>query len=464
VTSAPVTPDSATGDPEAVTLIEHALVVTMNQTRDVLGDAGVALRGRDIVAVGDSADLARRYVPRSRIDASRMVVVPGMVNAHFHAATEPLTRGVVPDDTSFEENVFACLSPLAASYREGDERLAAQLGAVECLKTGTTCFLEAGTGWHLDAVVDGLLEVGVRARVGRRIWDRPDSPAKFRQTTDEAITNLAADLDRHTDHEGGLVRAWAILVGHVTCTDHLWQAARVLADEHGVGLSFHMSPAPSDPDRFLAETGRRPVEHLDDLGVLGPDVVLTHGVYLDDHEVAILGARGCSVAHCPTTALKVAYGVTQVGKMPEMAASGVNVCIGTDGSNASNYADMYRAAYLVAGLFKDARRDPTVFPATSVLEMSILGGARAVLAESELGSIEVGKRAELVLHDVANQLVYSADGRSVHTVFVDGRRVVEAYRMTTVDEERLFAEAQRAAEAVLDRLGRRPPRRWPTIG
>ena len=460
---------------EAVdTLIEHGLVVTMNHGREVLADGAVAVRGRHIVAVGPSADLGRRYTATARIDASRMVVVPGMINAHFHATTEPLTRGVVPDDTDFMENVFAWLSPLAATYGEADERLAAQLGAVEALKSGTTCFLEAGTGWHLDAVVDGLLEIGVRARVGRRIWDRPAAPEKFRQTTDEAVANLADVLTRHRSHDDGRIQGWATLVGHTTCTDSLWRAARALADEHAVGLNFHMSPMPSDAEQFLGETGRRPVEHLDDLGVLGPDVVLVHGVYLSEDEVAILAARTCSVAHCPATALKVAYGVSQVGRMPEMAQAGVNLCIGTDGSNASNYADMYRAAYLVAGLFKDARRDPAVFPATQVLEMATLGGARALLASDELGSIEPGKRADLVLHDrdrpewtplhdVANQLIYSADGRSVHTVFVDGRKVVEAYRMTTIDEERLYAEAAQAAGEVMARFGRRPSARWPTL-
>src|SRR5947199_2326190 len=136
-----------------------------------------------------------------------------------------------------------------------------------------------------------------------------------------------------------------------------------------------------------------------------------------------------------------------------MVAGGVNVCTGTDGNNASNYSDLYRATYLVAGLFKDARRDPTVFPAEQAFEMATLGGARGILADHEIGSIEVGKKADLVLHDrdrpewtplhnVANQLVYAADGRSVHTVFVDGRKVVDRSRLTTIDGEQLYRRAQ----------------------
>jgi 5-methylthioadenosine/S-adenosylhomocysteine deaminase len=164
------------------------------------------------------------------------------------------------------------------------------------------------------------------------------------------------------------------------------------------------------------------------------------------------------------TALKVAYGITQVGRFPEMVKAGINVAIGTDGNNASNYSDMMRATYLVAGLFKDARRDPTLFPAEQAFEMATLGGAKALGLEQEIGSLEVGKKADLVLHDtdrpewrpllnVANQLVWSADGRGVHSVFVDGRRVVDDYRCTTIDEQRIYAQAQTAAREITKRSG-----------
>ncbi len=361
-----------------------------------------------------------------------------------------------------------------AAYTEEDERLSAQLAAAEMLKSGTTSFLEAGTAWYLDAVVDGLEEIGIRARIGRWIWDLPPEPAKYAQSTDRAIANAEAVLQEHRSHADGRIQAWSMVIGHTTCSDALWRAARELATRYQTGLNFHMSPAAMDPEGFLAQFGQRPVEHLDELGVLGPDTVLVHGVHLDEHEIALLGRHRCSVAHCPTTALKVAYGVTQIGKMPEMVRAGVNLGVGTDGNNASNYSDLYRATYLVAGLFKDARRDATMFPAEQAFEMATIGGARAIRAGHEIGSLEPGKRADLVLHDrdrpewtpllnVANQLVYAADGRSVHTVFVDGRKVVDAYRLTTVDEQRLYADAQRAAEAIVARAGLPDRAKWKRV-
>jgi 5-methylthioadenosine/S-adenosylhomocysteine deaminase len=239
-------------------------------------------------------------------------------------------------------------------------------------------------------------------------------------------------------------------------------------------MSFHMSPARLDPDGFIAEFGQRPMVHLDELGVLADDVAITHCVHVDDTELDLMAAARVNVAHCPTTALKVSYGVTRIGKMPEMVQRGINVSIGTDGNNASNYSDLMRATYLVAGLFKDGRTDPQMFPAEMAYEMATIGGAKTMQLADQIGSLEPGKKADVVLHDanrpewrpllnVVNQLVWSADGRGVHTVFVDGRKVVDAGRMTTLDEDRLYADAQRAGESIVIRSGLPDKAKWPVF-
>lgn len=452
-------------------LIQGAVVVTMNERREVLMDGAVAFKDGRIVAVGPRPEVGATVEAAEVVDGRHFVVTPGMVNTHIHVTGEPITRGYVPDDTPFEENVFAWLCPLYAAQNEGDERISAQLAAAEMLLSGTTTCLEAGTVGFLDAVVDGLDEIGIRARIGRWVWDLPPEPAVYRQTTKEAVAHLEDELDRF-GARGGRVETWPMVVGHTTCSDDLWRAAAGLARERSTGLNFHMSPAAMDPEGFLASYGERPFVHLDRLGVLSDRAVATHCVHVDDEEIGIMAARSMSVAHCPTTALKVAYGVTQIGRMPEMLERGVNVCIGTDGNNASNYSDLHRATYLVAGLFKDARRDATQVPAELAYEMATLHGARALGLVDQIGSLEVGKRADLVLHDrrrpewvpllhVANQLVWAADGRGVHTVYVDGRKVVDGYRLTTVDTGVLYEDAQRAGEGVVARAGLPPRRRWP---
>ena len=453
-------------------LVEGWYVVTMGAARDVIRDGAVAVRDGVIVDVGKAADLGARYDAARTIGGPRFVVTPGLVNTHVHVTGEPLTRGYVPDDTPFEENVFQWLCPLYATYDAADERTSATFAAVEMLRSGTTTFLEAGTIRFLDDVVDALDATGIRGRVGNWVWDLPPEPSVYRQDTDAAIDRLAGQLDDHPAAPDRRVSAWSTVVGHTTCSDPLWRAARDLASERGVGMSFHMSPAALDPDGFAAEFGQRPMVHLDELGVLGPDVAMTHCVHVDDHELDVMAARRVNVAHCPTTALKVSYGVTQIGRFPEMVQRGINVSIGTDGNNASNYHDMMRATYLVAGLFKDARRDPQMFPAELAYEMATIGGARTMQLADQIGSLEPGKRADLVLHDtdrpewrpllnVVNQLVWSADGRGVHTVVVDGRVVVADFRCTLVDEDRLWADAQQRGEAITARSGLPDKAKWP---
>jgi 5-methylthioadenosine/S-adenosylhomocysteine deaminase len=457
--------DDTRGVPRPIdVLVDAWYVVTMNERRDVIHRGSVAVHEGAIVDVGKTADLERRYAPQRRIGGDRFVATPGMVNTHIHITGEPLTRGYVPDDTPFEENVFVWLTNLYAAHEEGDERCSAQLAATEMLRSGTTTFLEAGTIRLLDEVFDGLAETGIRGRLGAWVWDLPPEPDVYRQDTDAAIARLEDQLTRYRSFADGRLAAWSTVVGHTTCSDPLWTAARELADTHDVGMSFHMSPARTDPDGFIAEFGQRPMEHLDEIGVLADDVCITHCVHVDDREIDAMARTGSSVAHCPTTALKVSYGVTQIGRMPEMVQRGVNVSIGTDGNNASNYSDMMRATYLVAGLFKDGRIDPQMFPAEQAYAMATAGGARSMGLQDQIGSLEPGKRADVVLHDtdrpewrpllnVVNQLVWSADGRGVHTVLVDGRVVVEDGHMTTIDEGALWAEAQRRGESIVARSG-----------
>ena len=465
--------DSSAAPQPVDVLIVGTQVVTMNDARDIIRDGAVAVRGSTIVDVGKASELRRRYTPARTIGGDRFVVTPGMVNTHIHITGEPLTRGYVPDDTPFVENVFEWLCPLYSVFDAVEERTSGQLAAVEMLRSGTTTFLEAGTIRFLDEVIDGLVEVGIRGRVGRWVWDLPPAPSVYRQSTDAAIAHLEHQLNAHRSHADGRIAAWSILVGHTTCSDPLWRAAKALADQHQVGLSFHMSPAQLDPDGFIAQFGQRPMVHLAEIGVLDANVAMTHAVRIDEAELDAIQQSGANVVHCPTTALKVAYGVTQVGKFPEMVQRGVNVSIGTDGNNASNYSDMIRATYLVAGLFKDARVDAQMFPAEQAYEMATLGGARTMLMDDQIGALVPGMNADIVLHDtdrpewrpllnVMNQLVWSADGRGVHTVLVDGQVVVDDGHCTTIDEDKLWADSQRMGEAITARSGLPDKSKYPT--
>lgn len=446
----------------------------MDGERRIFRDGAIAIRGDRIHAVGPSAAVAAAVVAAETIDAGRFVVTPGFVNCHVHVTGEPITRGLVPD-ADWRTNVFEWLIPTYLAQTPAEERLSARFAALEMLRTGTTCFVEAGTILDLDAVADGLAGAGIRGRIGQWLQDRAFAPDDDQTAlTDRALATMAAELDRYPPEGDPLIAAWPILVGHNTATDTLWREATALAKARGAGVSAHMSPDPADPDYYMATAGRRAIAHLDHIGALGPQLSLTHAVHLDDAEVALLAASGTSVTHCPMTAMKGAYGAASAGRFPEMAAAGVNLQLGTDGNNNGNASDMMRAMFCMAGLFKDARRDASLFSAYRVLEAGTINGARGARLSHDIGSLEPGKKADFVLHDrdrpewvpllnVVNQLVYSADGRGVHSVWVDGRRVVENYRSTLIDEEKLFADVQAASTALVARAGHAVPCEWPVL-
>jgi 5-methylthioadenosine/S-adenosylhomocysteine deaminase len=456
-------------------LIRNCWIVTMDAERRIFRDGAIAVIGDRIHAVGHSAQVEASVIPRETIDGSRFVLTPGFVNCHIHITGEPITRGYIPDNTDWRTNVFDWLIPTYLAQSPREERLSAQLAALEMLRTGTTCFIEAGTINDLAAVHDGLAEIGIRGRIGQWAQDRAFAPDDDQAAlTATAIATLVRELDRYPTTGDPLLAAWPCLVGHMTATDDLWRAATTLARERGTGVSAHMSPDPADPEFYLGTTGLRPIAHLQRIGALGPHLSLTHAIFLDDAEVALLAATGTSITHCPMTAMKGAYGASSHGKFPEMAAAGVNIQLGTDGNNNGNASDMMRAMFVTAGIHKDARRDADLFSAYRVFESGTINGAKGAQLDHLIGSLEPGKKADFVAHDrnrpewvpllnVVNQLVYSADGRGVHSVWVDGRRVVSDYRSTMIDEERLFAEVEAAAPALIARAGKTIPSDWPVL-
>ncbi|CAN5402989.1 amidohydrolase [soil metagenome] len=453
------------------TLITGAKIITMDAERRVILDGAIALTGDRIVAIGKRTDIEASCTAAETIDGRRFVITPGFINGHIHL-TEVLLKGFMPEALGFEDALFKWVIPLYESHTPREQQISTRLAALSMLRTGTTTFLDAGTTIAFDEVVEAIDGTGMRGRFGKWIQDRAFAPTENQlQLTDGALRAMEDELVRFPGRDGQRLAAWPLLVGHNTNTDALWQGAKALADSHGAGISAHMSPAVHDSEWYLANTGHRPVEHLAELGVLGPNVSLVHMVHVDANEVALVAESNTNVVHCPAAALKGAYGSSAVGLFPEMAAAGVNLLLGTDGSD---MADMMKPMTLMAGLFKDARRDASLFPAHQAIEMVTVNGARALGMSNSIGSLAVGMKADLVLHDTdrpewrplnncVNQLVWSADGRGVHSVWVDGKRVVDNYTCTTIDEEKLLVEAQAAAESITGRSGLPSVYKWPVL-
>lgn len=457
---------------ETTLKIEGArFIITMDRTRRVIADGSILVRGARIARVGKAAELAGEPVARV-IDARGMVVTPGFVNGHIHISYAHATRGIFPDDLG--RSYLPAVFRLQAALTPEEEYLTSLLALTELLTTGTTCLLDPGSTKHLDACLQAYAEAGCRIIVGEHVTDRPNPLNLPVYGTDEAAARTEATITRYHGQLEGRVRAWAMPFSAEFCSPELLRAAVHIARRHNTGLTLHHNVSPEQAQTWLARHGRRPLHTLEEWGCLGPEVVLSHALGLDLDEVAVLARTGTRVVAVPTAAVKSGAGMTRDGLLPEMLARGVVVGLGTDAANNANLIETQRAMYLIAVLYKDARRDVRLIPAETALELATLGGAAALGLADEIGSIEPGKRADLVLFDTMrpewrtlfnpiNTLVYSADGRSVHTVLVDGRVVVENHRPLFVDVGELIYKVQEVGARLLARTGIAFAPRWPMV-
>jgi cytosine/adenosine deaminase-related metal-dependent hydrolase len=451
-----------------VILVEHGTIITVDAERRLLADGSILVDGGEIRQVGPAGDVRPPRAPDRVIDARNLVVTPGFVDTHVHLS-EHLNRGLLLDDIPVDRYLPDWLIPLYSVMTAEDEQHAALLAGIEMIRTGTTTFCEAGTLFDVPAVADAVERLGMRAILGRWTWDLETGPDRMRQTTDEALRANAEMLEA-INRRDGLVRAWPLLLGFGTCSEALIRGARALADRHGVGWGMmHLASHPSRRTR-----DRLPLPTLDGWGVLGPRTKLSHMVYLDDADIALLARRSVKVSHCPTAGLKHTKGLAAHARVPEMIAGGVCVSLGGDSGNGSNHFDMLRMMYLVANIYKDARLDVGVMPPETVLEMATRRGAESLLMERLVGSIEPGKRADLVFYDrdapewrpllnPLNNLVYAATGSSVRSVMIDGCLVLDEGRITTVDERAVYARVEVLAREQVKRAGLSIESKWPRL-
>lgn len=439
-------------------IIRGGTVVTMDGTRRV-GAFDVRVRAGRIAEVGPAlaVDGAAQVV-----DARGCAVIPGLVHAHVHLC-QVLFRNFAEDRPLLpwlEERIW----PLEAAHDPTTLRTSALLGMAEMLRSGATAALDMGTVRHHDAVFEAARDAHFRLQSGKAMMDAGERvPAGLRETT--AASLAESDRLAHAWQgaaEGRLSYAYAPRFVP-SCSPELLAAvaSRVAA---GARLHTHASENPDEIAFVRKLTGLENVQYLARLGLLSPRTTIAHGVHLVDDEVDLLARHGTSVAHCPSANLKLASGVADTVKL---LSRGVNVGLGADGAPCNNNLDLWREMKL-AGLLPRLRHGPGALPAMAVLEMATLGGARALGLEAQIGSIEVGKQADLAVVDLqrlhvqpvgegaqelATALVYASQAADVRHVFVDGRQVVKAGRLTTIDEEALLAAVARDARAVRMRAG-----------
>jgi 5-methylthioadenosine/S-adenosylhomocysteine deaminase len=446
-------------------------LLTVDGQRRIIRDGSVLIENGRISSVGKADELASARADRV-IDGRHLVVTPGFFNGHMHISYAHPVRGIFPDDQGSPlKHVFA----LQAAMTEDEEYHATLLGLVELLRNGTVCFLDPGSTKFPDACLQAYTDAGIRVIMGDGVTDREAPWPLARYETAEAVSRTTAFIDKWHGKLEGRLRAWAMPFSPETCSPELLQALKRVADERHTGLTLHHGSGEQARKDYQARGAKSPTQYLESLDVLGPNVLLAHALGIDDAEIDCVARTGAAVAMCPVTAAKGARGAGALGRMPELLSRGVRVALGCDSPNNSNHLDLVRAMNMAAIQYKDARQDMTQIPAEKALEMATRLGAAAMGVGDELGSIEAGKRADLVCFDTqrpewqalwnpVSNLVYNTDGRSIHTVVVDGRVVVDGYRQTFVDEPRLYGQVQEIGEKLQARTGITfPHSRWPVV-
>ena len=446
-------------------------ILTVDRERRIIQNGSIMVDNGRISRVGKAAALADARADRV-IDGRHLVATPGFLNGHMHISYAHAVRGIFPDNLA---SPLAHVFKLQMAMTEEEEYLTTLLGLVELVKNGTVCFVDPGSTKFPDACLQAYQDAGIRVILGECVSDREAPFPLPRYTADESVKRTVAFLDKWHGRLNGRIRAWAMPFSPETCSAGLMTALKRLADERRTSLTLHHGSGPQALKDYQARHGKTPTEYLESIGVLGSNVVLAHSLGLVESEIDCLARTGTTVAMCPVTAAKGGRGVAEHGRMPELLAKGVKVALGCDSPNNSNHLDIVRAMNMAALQYKDARQDTRLIPAESALEMATFTGAQALGIADEIGSIETGKKADLVLFDTqrpewqtlfnpVNNLVYNADGRSVHTVVVDGRVVVEDHRQSFVDEGRLFGKVQEIGERLQARTGITFPRsRWPIV-
>src|SRR6185436_16438850 len=361
----------------------------MDGARRIL-DADVLVDDGRIKTVGRSDG---RTVGRSKataIDCSGMVILPGLVQAHIHLC-QTLFRGLA-DDLSLENWLTQRIWPLEAAHTEGSIYASAMLGAAELLLGGTTAILDMETVRHTGAAFEALESIGLRATAGKCLMD----PASLRESTDRALQESADLCAKWHGAAAGRLRYCFAPRFAPSCTGPLLRAVSDLAERAGAVIHTHAAETPLELQMVKRETGNDELAYLDSVGISGPRAALAHCVWVDQEGIARLARQQTNVVHCPSSNLKLGSGVAPI---PEMLAAGCRVGLGADGAACNNRLDAFEEMRLAA-LIQKPRLGPEALPAAQVLELATLGGARALGLEAEIGSIEVGKRADVVVLDL----------------------------------------------------------------
>jgi len=435
-------------------IVTGGMLVTMDSPRSIYDDGAVAVTGDTIVAVGPRAEIEARYTASQAIDAKNKLVLPGFINGHTHV---PMTlfRGI-HDDVTLNDWLYKYIFPAEAkNVTEEFVRWGTRLAAAEQIRSGVTTF--ADMYYFEDAVAEETKAAGMRGVLGETFID---FPAPDNKTNAAMLAYTEKFLQKWQGDP--LIHAAPAPHSIYTCSQKTLQDAATLARKYHAPILIHVAEMKKELDDSLKQNGMSPVQYLEKIGVLGPDVVAAHCIFVDEADRKTLAQRQVGCVHNPSSNMMIASGVAPV---PEMRAAGIAIGLGTDGpAGSNNDLDLMEEIDLAAKLAKITRMDPLAINAKAVVEMATIDGAKALHMDKEIGSLEKGKKADLILisldepnavpmYDVYAQLAYALKASDVETVIIGGRIVMRDRKLLTVNEQEAIAKAREYKKKIAASLG-----------
>ncbi|WP_312094771.1 5'-deoxyadenosine deaminase [Niallia sp.] len=436
-------------------LIKNAQIVTMNQAEEIVtGD--IYIEGNIIKEIG--TNIQKKQVDKI-LDATNRTVIPGFIQTHIHLC-QTLFRGK-GDDLELMDWLRKRIWPLEAAHDEESIYYSAMLGIGELLESGTTTIVDMETVHHTEHAFRAIAESGIRAVSGKVMMDKgAEVPLALQENTVESIQQSVDLLEKWNRFDNGRIQYAFSPRFVVSCTEELLKEVKNLSDKYNVLVHTHASENLGEIQIVQEETGMRNVVYLDHLGLANDRLILAHCIWLDEEEKRIIQEKGVHVSHCPGSNLKLASGIADTH---HLLCNHASVSLGADGAPCNNNLDMFNEMRLAA-LIQKPIHGPTAMDAKTVFRMATIGGAKAVGLEKEIGSLEIGKRADLAILNLQNfhtfpsydvdpisRIVYSATRADVETTIVDGKIVMENKVMTTVDRPIVLMEADKSIKRLLSK-------------
>ncbi len=453
---APGTAATTADDPRIDLLVRGDYVVTMDGSGTIIENGAIAVDNGVIVAIGPADELAAEYPATETLAGDGRIVMPGLVNGHSHAAMT-LLRGVA-DDLALMDWLENYIFPAEVAFVDPEfVRIGTELACWEMIRGGTTTFVDMY--YYPDTIAEVVDSCGMRALISATVIDQRSPDA---ENADDSLSKGVGFIERW---QGRNSRITPIFGPHANYTLNAEQlaATRAAAMELGAPISIHVSESPFELQYSQDNYGMTSIELYESIGFFEGPTIAAHVVWPTDKEIPILRDRKVGVIHNPTSNMKIASGISPV---TEMLAAGVRVGLGTDGAASNNDLDMWEEMRLAAFLQKVDRMDPEALPATTVLSMATSGGATAIGLGDQVGSLEAGKRADLIqvafedvhhipTYDVISHLVYVSDEQDVASVVVDGKVLMKDRKILTIDTDRVKSEATELAARIQSALEQR---------